>query len=411
MEMEIKPYAVVLAGGRGSRLPIAGSIPKQFAPKFNGVTFVQDVVKMITHGIIKPSRVIVVVTNEEQKEFAVDQLSSYQVPSTNVVQFDPHLGYVAVMAAAADYIAQFDPKAVAFFSPSDSHMIGQEKVTEAISVACQEAANGRSVLVGVKVADANIVGGCGNAEYDSNQEGPFYDIISFIEKPARFGEDRVRQILRDDNTVVNTGLYAIRVDRFCKAYPVETMNAMLQRYYDEGWTKSDLGLDPTEMVQKLNMKLMIGKFEWKDCGTLDAYYTIQRKTPNHRNASIGEVSRFKCMDSLFVSSTKGVHIYGSYIKDKIAILAFMTKTGGLDIAVVNMKMSQLVGQVTDFFESGSAMSYSLKSRNCMVMPSNLTENTRVAFLGVQNIFVFPNRLDDGDINVNVSANGECVYNE
>ena len=35
MEIVTKPFAIVLAGGRGSRLPIAGSIPKQFAPKFD----------------------------------------------------------------------------------------------------------------------------------------------------------------------------------------------------------------------------------------------------------------------------------------------------------------------------------------------------------------------------------------
>ena len=40
-------YAIILAGGRGSRLPIAGETPKQFAPKFNDVTFVQDIEEMI----------------------------------------------------------------------------------------------------------------------------------------------------------------------------------------------------------------------------------------------------------------------------------------------------------------------------------------------------------------------------
>lgn len=407
----IKPYAIVLAGGRGSRLPIAGSIPKQFAPKFDNVTFVQDVIRMVTYDVIRPSRAIVVVTNDEQKEYAIDQLAPYKVPSTNIVKFDPHLGYVAVMAAAADYIYKEDPKAVAFITPSDSHIEGQEELTESIRKACHEAKNGRSILIGAKVADANIVGGCGNAQYDSTAEGPFYEILDFIEKPAKFGPERVKQILRDDNTAVNTGLYAIRVDRFCKAYPMEKIDALLKRFYDEGAVGTDLGLDPTDMVRKLNMKLLIGGFEWKDCGTLDAYYKIQHKTPNHHNASIGQVSRYECLDSLFVSSTKGVRIYGSFIRENVAVLAFMTKSGGLDIAVINMKMSQLVGKITDFFESGDAMSYSVKSANCFIMPGNLNKVTRVAFLGVKNIFVYPNRLENGDINVNVSANGDCIYAE
>lgn len=67
-------YAIVLAGGRGSRLPIAGSIPKQFAPKFEGVTFVQDIVRMISQAI-KPSRIICIVTCKEQEELAIKQLT------------------------------------------------------------------------------------------------------------------------------------------------------------------------------------------------------------------------------------------------------------------------------------------------------------------------------------------------
>ena len=416
MENIVKPYCIVLAGGKGSRLPINGSTPKQFSQKFDDqqhgkVTFVQDVIRMVTNDVIKPSRVIVVVTNEEQRQYAIEQLTPHNVPSTNVVLFDPHLGYVAVMAAAADYIYQIDPEAVVFITPSDSHIENQEALTEAIRAACDEAYGGHPVLVGAKVVDDNIVGGCGNAQYDATQEGPFYDIVDFIEKPARFGPERVRQILMDDNTVVNTGLYAVKVADFCKAYPIEEMNALLKRFYDEGSEKTDLGLDPTEMVKRLGMKLLIGGFKWMDCGTLDAFYKIQDVTPNHKNASIGKINRYECSESLFVCSTKGVRMYASFIKGGIAVIAYVTAAGDINVAVINMRMSQSVGKITDFLESGKAMSYQLMASNNVVVPSNLSQATKVAFLGVQNIYVFVNRLENGDINVNVSANGDCVYSE
>ena len=406
-----KIYTVILAGGRGSRLPIAGSTPKQFAPKFNGLTFSQGIVQETTSAI-KAAHTFVVVTTEEQRELAIAQLTQFGVPSTNILVLDPHYGYVAVMAAAADYIRSIDEDGVIFISPSDQHIVGREDFSKTILAACGRASQDEPVLVGVKVADANIVGGCGNVMYDVSETDSFHKIIDFIEKPLKNGgPERVRQILLDDNTVVNTGFYAVKAKQFCEEYPMEEINQMLKEFYESNSDKTDLGLDPTEMVKKLNMKMLIGHFEWKDCGTLSAYYDIQKKTPNHRNASIGDVTRYKCLDSMFVSSTSGVHIYATNIKDKTAILAFMTKQGYLDIAVINMEMSQSVGHVTDFFELGTAMSYSLKSRNCFVMPSNISEHTRVAFLGVQNIYVCPNRLDDGDINVIVSANGECIYSE
>ncbi len=411
------PYAVVLAGGKGSRLPIAGSIPKQFAPKFydeetkNNVTFIQDIVRMITVDAIKPSKIIVVVTSEEQRQYAIEQLTPYKVPSTNVVIFDPHYGYVAVMAAAADYIRKHDKNAVVFITPSDSHIEGQALLSESIKAACIEAKNGTPVLIGAKVADANIVGGCGNARYDSMASGPLYDILDFIEKPGKGegGEERVKQILMDDNTVVNTGLYAVRVDQFCEAYPKKKIDELLKRYYDEGWARVDLGLDPTEMVKKLNMKLMVGKFNWKDCGTLDAYYKIQVKTPNHKNAHIGENDRYECRDSMFVSTTKGVSIYASNIRKNVAVLAHMNPEGYLHVAVCNMKMSQEVSKITEFFETcDTVIPYSLNSRNCFVVPSNYSAYTRAAFLGVQNIYVHSNRLKTGEIILSVSANGECI---
>lgn len=402
-------WAIVLAGGRGSRLPIAGSIPKQFAPKFSDCTFVQDIVSNISK-VIKPNRIIVVVTNDEQAELATKQLTPLGVPSTNVVKFDPHYGYVAVMAMACDYIMGIDPEATVFISPSDQHVVGIEKFVSDVELAAEYAKKGESVLLGVKVADANIVGGCGNAAYDANQTGPVYEIEEFIEKPLKkYGMEYVKKMLIADNTVVNTGFYALKAKAMCDQYPAREMQTLLDKFYAEGSEATDLGLNPENMMKALGMKLIVGGFNWADCGTLAAYYGIQRKTPNHHNASIGEVSRFDCLDSLFVSSTDGIHIYATGIKENLAVVAYATKTGGINVAVMNMAASQEVGKVTDFFEKGERASYAYNSENCIIMPSNLSKTCKYAFLGVANIYVLVNRLDNGDINVNVSSTGKCVY--
>ena len=102
-------------------------------------------------------------------------------------------------------------------------------------------------------------------------------------------------------------------------------------------------------------------------------------------------------------------MYASFIKGGIAAIAYMTPAGGVNVAVINMKMSQSVGKITDYLESGDPMPYQLMAANNIVMPSNLSSVTKVAFLGVQNIYVFVNRLENGDINVNISGNGECIY--
>lgn len=402
-------WAIVLAGGRGSRLPIAESIPKQFAPKFNDCTFVQDIVTNVSK-VIKPNRIIIVVTNDEQAELATKQLTPLGVPSTNIVKFDPAYGYVAVMAMACAYVMSIDEDATVFISPSDQHVVGIEKFVADVELATEYAKKGESVLLGVKVADANIVGGCGNAAYDASQAGPVYDIEEFIEKPLKkHGMEFVKNMLIADNTVVNTGFYALKAKTLCEQYPAKQMEELLDKFYAEGSDATDLGLNPENMMKALNMKLIVGGFNWADCGILAAYYDIQRKTPNHHNASIGEVSRFDCLDSLFVSSTNGIHIYATGIKDGLAVVAYATKAGGINVAVMNMAASQEVGKVTDFFEKGERASYAYNSENCVIMPSNLSKSCKYAFLEVQNIYVFVNRLDNGDINVNVSSSGNCIH--
>ena len=404
-------YAIILAGGRGSRLPIAGDTPKQFAPKFNGVTFVQDIEDMIAKAGFKHSHIIVVVTNEKQKKLAEAQLGPLGIPSTNIIQFDPHYGYVAVQAKAMAYIYKHDPEAVCFLSPSDQSISGQEEFGRAISIAYQYALEGIPIQIGVKCPDANIVGGCGNARYDTAQEGPVFDILEFIEKPLKLGgEELVKKILMDDNTVVNTGFYMVKASQFIAAYPEGEMDKLLTEWY-QNQTGDDIGLNPTKMVTTLGMKLVVGCFNWQDCGTLEAYYNIQKLTPNHKNASIGDVDRWECARSLFVSSVDRVHIYSAYIHD-CAVIASVGEEGDVRVAITNLKMSQEVGKITDFFESsGKAMSYSAKSHNNVIVPSNYSKKVKAAFLGVQNIYVQVNKLSNDEINVNVSANGDCIYHE
>ncbi len=402
-----------LAGGLGSRLRIGGATPKQFAPKFPGVTFIQDITRMNTK-VIKPARIFPVVTTDKMVSLASKQLTSLDVPTTNILNKHKQLGYVLVQAKSAWDIYRIDPEAVVFITPTDQHIIGEEEYAEDIKQVMEYAAKGHFVLIGVKVSDANIVGGCGNVVYDNAQEGPFYKIEKFVEKPLKKaktpeeGMEAVKKLLLADNSVVNTGLYAAPVKMICEAFPEEEIDEALRKLLEENPEKTDCGIDPEEMMRRLNAELYVGHFKWADCGTLAAYFEIQKHTPNHGNASIGEITRYNCRDSLFVSSTKGLHMYASNIRGGIACIAYASESGGIDVAVINMEESQEAGKVANFFDNSERASYSYNSENCMVMPSNISDSCKVAFLGVKNIFVFINRLDNGDINVNISANGECI---
>lgn len=414
----VATYGLVLAGGRGSRLPIAGDIPKQFCPMDGEKTFIQGTCQNLIDIGLKPANIVVIVTNKSQRNHAERQLVDMGIIKSNIILISPHWGYVGCMVYGANYIREIAGKNVTIINtPSDQYISGTEKYQKAIGDACYNAYNGKPTMIGVKISDNNIVGGCGNAKYDTSADGPCYPVLSFIEKPGKLrrgeskkdAEKRVAKILNADDTAVNTGINVWTADQILEALPFEMVEEMHEKLLERQPKISDVvDIDTDKMVEALKgIELVIGRFEWKDCGTLAAYYSIQKTTPNHRNASIGNVYRSNCRDSLFVSNNEGMAIYATNIQG----CAIIVNVSGNDInvACINLAYSQDAGSITDYFESGQRENFSLKSNANMLVPSNISETVRAAFLGVQNVYIIVNRLADGNINVIVSANGECQY--
>lgn len=417
-ELSNNTCSIVLAGGRGSRLPIAGDIPKQFCPMDDKKTFVQGTVQNLIDVGLKPSNIVVIVTNEMQKKLAEQQLVGMGVIKSNIILISPHWGYVGCMVYGANYLREITGKnPVIVNTPSDQYISGINEYEDAIQLAYQNAQNGKPTMIGVKISDNNIVGGCGNARYDSALDGPYYPVLEFVEKPGtvRSGETkedaekRVARILNDDNTAVNTGINVWTADQILEALPFEEVNEMHEALLKTNPKISDTVRISTDMmVERLRgIELVIGRFIWKDCGTLAAYYSIQKVTPNHLNASIGNVYRSGCRESLFVANDQGMTIYATNIKG-CAIIVNVSE-GDINVACINLAYSQDAGKITDYFESDERENFSMKSNGNMLIPSNISNTVRAAFLGVQNIYIFVNRLYDGNINVLVSANGECRY--
>ena len=391
------------------------------------VTFVQDTAQRFINAGIKPNRIKIIVTNDKQYEYAKDQLVKMGIADTNILKISPHYGYVCCMDVATYDVYKYDKEAIVICSPSDQYIAGQEEFTEAINLVCDEVRKGEQVMIGVNITDSNIIAGCGNAYYDNTQPGPVYDVKGFIEKPGdtKRGEGRgpelVKKLLNDSNTVVNTGIIAWRAEDLLKALPIEEV----EHRHDELLTNhpnaslSDtIAIDTDELVERLNgIKLVIGKFDWRDCGTLAAYYSIQKQSANHHNACIGPCEKHDMGNrySLFVSDNDDLIVFANDVKHCAAIANLVGEN--VYISVTALGHSQDAGKITDYFEEIALWVGDKKpttvmqweARNNSVHATNLKGNVYAAFLGVQNLDVTVLKRE-GKILVIIDCEGECIYN-
>ena len=382
---------VLIAGGNGTRLfPISHlDCPKQFCPLNEDDTFAQDSIKRFIDAGFDPKRIIIVVTNDRQYELALKQTQGLGIIEPNILLIPPHHDYAGAMTVADDFIEEKFGDIVVVHTPADQFVVRGQAFNNSISelvVSAEQA----PTLLGVYKSDLNTVMGCGNIAYKDGK-GNIREIDTFIEKPEK---DEAEKILREGNTVVNTGICAWKPSQLPKQYR-----------HLQGALKTDELMDSFE---KLNV--VIGNFGWYDCGTLDSYWAISKKTPNHENASLhakdGHVYRFGCLKSLFVT-IDGVDLYAANIKHAAVVV---NKVGEkLAICTVAKSSSQLVRNLAEDFQANKEVlehHFVLNGTNNRVSRTNCIDEVYCGFVGVSDISVTVVKTVDGRYVVSVSRDAQ-----
>ncbi len=368
----IKPhgYVAIIAGGRGTRLwPLSyPDCPKQFCPLNDKETYIQASVKRFVGIGFKPQQFIIIVTNERQKELAEDQLLPLGVLSQNICMLPPTLGYPGCMTWATNYAFSLDKSAVVVNSPSDQYIVADDGFTRTVNLSVLNAYQKKITIVGVKVNDINTVMGCGHAEFDPEEEEETKRILGFVEKPDCKLAD---SIMRKGNTACNTGINVWKASTVVKRVGEARTMSM------------------PEFMELLGEKyVVVGDFEWHDCGTFKEIYKISPKTPNHKNASIGpNIYRSNCLRSLFFNAIgDDVEVFVDHIEDTAIVLNMID---GVPVAgAYDFEKSQLVGNLADDFEKNHdiiSADYSVGARNNMIISSNMSDDLKAGFVGKDNI--------------------------
>lgn len=382
-------WVVIIAGGKGTRLfPISHpGCPKQFCQLDKDNTFIQVVIENFKSLGIKPTHMMVITTDNNQTALAAKQCLPRGVLSHNILQMDPDIGYPGVTIKAAEVISSLDENAVIINTPSDQYLVPNEDFKNAIEAAVLSADNNDCVIVGVKIGDLNTVMGCGHAIYDDAPEDtPCYDVKEFVEKPNR---ELAKQIMQKGNSACNTAINIWRAKVICDIFSG-------RNYY--GITTDGL------MNHFESLKVAVGSFEWHDCGTLKSLYDISKKTPNHKNASLGGGSfeRNCCRRSLFYADV-GMELQVSGAEDDAVLFTVINERPVLVIA--KLSESQKIKRLAEDYlahEDILSADFSMGARNNLVLLSNVSDEIIVGFVGVNNYCVYIRRKADGTLTAVVS---------
>lgn len=383
-------WLAVIAGGQGTRLfPLSyDACPKQFCRLDDENTFIQATVRRFTAVGVKPNHVVVITTNPNQTALANEQLNPLGVISPNIYEISPNYGYAGAMIKAAQFIYEHDKDAVIINTPSDQYIELSQEFIDTIKLSIRSAQAGNPTVIGVEINDLVTFMGCGHALYDPEESSFCKTVTDFVEKPNR---KTSTDMMRAGNSACNTGINVWAADNILYA----TSRIDLE--------KEPLGTD--ELMAMLGeLRLAIGNFRWFDCGTLKSLYEISKKTPNHKNATLGEgyVNRTDCLGSFFYC-IDGIDLYATGIKGGSVVVNEIE--GLIYVAVVSHKECQLVRELAEHYKRNENIlrnDYSIKARNNIVLKSNFSDNIRASFVGFDDIRIDSIKDKDGRIIIHVS---------
>lgn len=283
-------YAVVLAGGSGTRLwPTSrDNTPKQFLKLGGDRTMLQATVDRIL-PIIPWDRVIVV-TNAAYTQDVRQQLP--EIPEANIIA-EPQKRDTALAMGLGALIAQHrDPEAVVVNMASDHVLKDVEEYRRVITTAVEIASEKKYLLtVGITPTSPNVNFGYIQAgrKWEEREGRPVYAVSRFKEKPD---VETAKKFLEAGNFYWNANMYTWHVETILAAFAQhmpETTAAfsaisqsintprfaevLAQQY--ESAQKVPIDVAISEKVD--NLAVMEGDFGWDDVGLWSTVFELGEK--------------------------------------------------------------------------------------------------------------------------------------
>ena len=208
--MEPEAFAVVMAGGRGTRLwPVSTEErPKQFLA-INRRSLIQETVVRLTP--LFPVKRICVVTVKGQSELIREQLP--EIPIENILEEPLARNTAPCLGFAATFLKRIDPTAVMVSLPADHFIEKEGRFRQALTLGMEVAQTGYLATLGI-VPDYPATGygyiESGKTVLDAQDHLKAYCVERFAEKPC---SAKAEAFLKTGNYYWNSGIFIWKVER------------------------------------------------------------------------------------------------------------------------------------------------------------------------------------------------------
>ncbi len=291
-----KAYAVVMAGGRGTRFwPLSRSKhPKQLLHFGDAKQSLLQATVSRVQSLIPPERILVVTSAEviEQVRAALPD-----VPAENVLGEPTGRNTAPCVGWAAVHALRRDPDALLAVLPADHYIVNGEAYRETLAKALHAAQEEALVTVGIRPTRAET--GYGYIEVGEESSPGVHRARSFVEKPNR---QRAGQFLSSGRFLWNSGMFFFKasvileaIDRHLpglgeqlRAYQAHTNlqdeQAAVQATYAD---LPSVSIDHGVMEKAERVSVVLSDFDWSDLGSWSSAWELAQHDDNG-NAFPGE---------------------------------------------------------------------------------------------------------------------------
>lgn len=354
----MKTYAVVMAGGVGSRFwpRSREKMPKQFLKIFSEKTLIQETINRVTKLVDKEN--IFIVTNKIHKNEIKNQLPD--IPHDNIIIEPFGRNTAACIGLASILIHNFQPDAVTIVLPSD-HMIRDEDAFISVIKKAVSFAYENKCLVTIGIQPTRPETGYGYIQRDEKEiQENIFKVKTFAEKP---NYQTAKRFLASGEFFWNSGIFIWRVDvileEIKKHMPElyqgleKIQRSLLKKDFQKqvelvyGMLKS-ISIDYGVMEKSDKVYVVLGNFGWSDVGSWEEVYQLNNKDENG-NAVYGECFLIDVKNSYIYSQNKFTAILGLE-----NIIVINTEDA---LLVANRTYTQDVKKVVDYLKLNKKNDY------------------------------------------------------